>query len=48
MKALVAALALVSLMSAPSFAAFHPGPNYYNYQYTDQSPASSSFGDNGY
>lgn len=34
MKALIAALALVSLMSGPSFAAFQPGPNYYN-----QSPA---------
>jgi hypothetical protein len=41
MKALIAALALVALMSAPSFA--QARPNYYN-----QSPASSNYGDNGY
>ena len=46
MKALISALALVTLMSAPSFASYQPGPNYYNY--TNQSPVSSSFGDNGY
>jgi len=42
MKALIAALALVTLMSATSFAG--PGPDgiYYN-----QSPASSNFSGNG-
>jgi len=40
MKALIAALALVTLLSAPSFA--QPA------QYYNQSPASQNFGDNGY
>ena len=42
MKAIIAALALVTLMSAPTFAQPHWSPS------TNQSPASSNYGDNGY
>jgi hypothetical protein len=42
MKALLAAFALVTLLASPSFAGpTETGPSY------NQSPASSSFGDNG-
>ncbi len=41
MKALIAALALITLLSAPSFA--QPRSHFYN-----QSPASQNYGDNGY
>ena len=43
MKALIAALALVTLISAPSFAR----PQFTGQTY-NQSPASSNYGDNGY
>jgi hypothetical protein len=43
MKALIAALALVTLIASPTFAGpRETGPSY------NQSPASSSYGDNGY
>lgn len=45
MKALIAALALVTLISAPSFAqrGYYGGA-----QYNNSSPASPNFGGNGY
>ncbi len=43
MKALIAALALVTLIASPSFAQWYPGE-----QQADVSPASPNFGDNGY
>jgi hypothetical protein len=44
MKALVAALVLITLMSAPTFAQ----RGYYNGNAPNQSPASPSYGDNGW
>jgi len=42
MKTVIAALALITVMSAPSFAQ-HSSPPQHN-----ESPASPSFGNNGY
>jgi hypothetical protein len=43
MKALITALALVTLIASPSFA-----QHYESQPATGQSPASSSYGDNGW
>jgi hypothetical protein len=45
MKALIAALALVTLIASPTFAQSYPGEHQ---EQTNVSPASSDFGDNGY
>jgi len=45
MKALIAALALVTLIASPSFAPSYPGEHV---EQSNVSPASPNFGDNGY
>ncbi len=45
MKALIAALALVTLIASPSFAQWYPGEHV---EQSNVSPASPNFGDNGY
>jgi hypothetical protein len=45
MKALIAALALVTLLAGPAFAQSYPGEQP---EQTNVSPASPNFGDNGY
>jgi len=45
MKALIAALALVTLIASPTFAQAVPGEHQ---EQTNVSPASPNFGDNGY
>ena len=45
MKALIAALALVTLIASPSFAQSYPGEHV---EQSNVSPASPNFGDNGY
>jgi hypothetical protein len=45
MKALIAALALVTLLAGPTFAQSYPGEQP---EQTNVSPASPNFGDNGY
>jgi hypothetical protein len=45
MKALIAALALVTLIASPTFAQSYPNEQP---EQTNVSPASPNFGDNGY
>jgi hypothetical protein len=45
MKALITALALVTLIASPSFAQSYPDEHQ---EQTNVSPASPNFGDNGY
>jgi hypothetical protein len=45
MKALIAALALVTLIAGPTFAQSYPNEQP---EQTNVSPASPNFGDNGY
>ena len=45
MKAILAALALVTLIAGPTFAQSYPGEQP---EQTNVSPASPNFGDNGY
>jgi hypothetical protein len=45
MKALIAALALVTLLATPTFAQSYPDEHQ---EQTNVSPASPDFGDNGY